>query len=354
MNYLSNSTGIYIRLRQHPPLKSCPHLPRIPREALTEVKFLYVNTGNAEGPTCSAIASALVALVCAGEQTGLLCRHFAPCQCPQRSVCFPSPTFSHSWMHHHTYEPEDSFLLSLFQHLHAILPGSHLSWISHLHLHKERLNPVHSPVRKSQRAPQLSVSSLPMGHSREFPGQTPLHPEPKHIRQCPWVPEVQQESPRQHFPWSFSRSAEQGERTKLYVTPPLPWPGAQIFLGTTPYEILPYSHLCLLCTRLANPTKSGNKDGDPFVEGREELHCPKSRAKNAIADWCSHSSPEEPFEGTNHAHPRAPAPLEWVTHHRESSAGLGIVYKSLQELIISLCKLHMEHLKRADFNKLRK
>lgn len=70
MNYLSNSTGIYIRLRQHPPLKSSPHLPRIPKEALTEVKFLYVNTGNAESPTCSAIASALVALFCAGEHNG--------------------------------------------------------------------------------------------------------------------------------------------------------------------------------------------------------------------------------------------------------------------------------------------
>lgn len=117
MNYLSNSTGIYIRLRQHPPLKSSPHLPRIPKEALTEVKFLYVNTGNAESPTCSATASVLVALVCAGEQTGLFCRHFATCQCPQRSVCFfPSPTFSHSWMQHHTMadELENSFYFILF------------------------------------------------------------------------------------------------------------------------------------------------------------------------------------------------------------------------------------------------
>lgn len=138
MNYLSNSTGIYIRLRQHPLLKSSPHLPRIPKEALTEVKFLYVNTGNAESPTCSAIASALMALVCAGEQTGLLCSHFATCQCPQRSVCFPSPAFSHSWMHHHTMadKAEDRYFKTLFQHLYAILPGSHLSWISHLHLHK--------------------------------------------------------------------------------------------------------------------------------------------------------------------------------------------------------------------------
>lgn len=117
MNYLSNSTGIYIRLRQHPPLKSSPHLPRIPKEALTEVKFLYVNTGNAESPTCSATASVLVALVCAGEQTGLFCRHFATCQCPQKPVCFfPSPTFSHSWMQHHTMadELENSFYFILF------------------------------------------------------------------------------------------------------------------------------------------------------------------------------------------------------------------------------------------------
>lgn len=43
---------------------------------------------------------------------------------------------------------------------------------------------------------------LSVGHSRQFPGQTPLHPEPKHIRQYPQVAEVQQEPLRQHFPCS--------------------------------------------------------------------------------------------------------------------------------------------------------
>lgn len=59
MNYLSSSTGIYIRLRQHPWLKSDP-LPRIPKEAVTEAKFLYVNTGNTKRPAFSAVASELV------------------------------------------------------------------------------------------------------------------------------------------------------------------------------------------------------------------------------------------------------------------------------------------------------
>lgn len=50
MNYLSNSAGIYIRLRQHPQLNNLPH-PCIPREAVTEVKFLYVIAAKAQGPS---------------------------------------------------------------------------------------------------------------------------------------------------------------------------------------------------------------------------------------------------------------------------------------------------------------
>lgn len=141
------------------------------------------------------------------------------------------------------------------------------------------------------------MSSLSTGHCRRFPGQTPLHPEPRHIRQVPRVAEVQQKSLRQHFPWSFSRSAEQGVRTNLWVTPPLPWPGPEIFLGATLYELLPYSHLCLLYTRLAKTPKSWNKGGDLFVEVQKQLKCPKPELKMPL-------------------HRRMHTPKPWRTHWR--------------------------------------
>lgn len=316
MNYLSNSTGIYIRLRQHPLLKSSPHLPRIPKEALTEVKFLYVNTGNAESPTCSAIASALTALVCAGEQTGLLCSHFATCQCPQRSVCFPSPAFSHSWMHCRTMadKAEDryfktfssTFIPSCLVHTYPGFPTficSSKGWILPIPLLdnlREHLSWVCHPFCGSQQAVSRANPSSPRAkaHQAVSTGGRGTAGTPKAA-----------------FPLL------QVSRTKGRTEPGQSWVLHQHFPDLThPWEQLSMSsHLCLLCSRLANPTTGRNKDGDLFVEAWKELKCPKTELKMPLHRLSSHSSPEEAFEGTSHAHPRAPAPLEWLTPQGELS-----------------------------------
>lgn len=122
MNYLSNSTGIYIRLRQHPRLKSSPPQPGIPKEAVTEVKFLYVNTGNAEQPAFSAIVSVLAGSGLCWQTNGACSCHITADKC---QFAGSSPTFLHLCEHNHT----TTTFLSLFQHPHATLPCSPSSWI---------------------------------------------------------------------------------------------------------------------------------------------------------------------------------------------------------------------------------
>lgn len=172
MNYLGNSTGIYVRFRQHPELKSYlfPPLPRIPKETVTEVKFLYINTGNTERPTFSAIASMLVGLglcwqtngACSAETSS----HISADKC---QFAVSSPIFLHLWVHNHTPadEPENSRFIPPSEPLYHLALSTVI-----LDLLNSALNPA-CPFRcrtvsKSISA-QLSPLSLSVGHGRWCP-----------------------------------------------------------------------------------------------------------------------------------------------------------------------------------------
>lgn len=123
MNYLSNSTGICIRLRQHPQLKSCTPLPPYSQGSWNRSEISSCKYGQ-RGETH---AFCLWLRGCAGKQMGLL-------------HCTPMPPNVRLLPSHHrfcacecmTAPPQISqrtAFSSLSQHPCATAPCSRLSWI---------------------------------------------------------------------------------------------------------------------------------------------------------------------------------------------------------------------------------
>lgn len=233
MNYLSNSTGIYIRLRQHLQLKRYP-LPCIPKEVWTEVKFLYVNTGNAESHAFSAVASALVALGLCRQTNGacsaatLLYVSAYKCQ-----FAVSSPTFLHLWVHNHTTadEPENSFFFYPFSSTSAPpCPVHSYPGFAHLHLHNSALNPVWPfPCRIISKS---TSAEYVIPFSRSWQAVSRASPSPPRARARQAVTKggwstaaILPAALRQRFPYSSSRVSRARCKGKavVYTTTSLTW-----------------------------------------------------------------------------------------------------------------------------------